>query len=141
MSITDLPAINALLNGISAVLLILGYRAIHAKERHIHKKYMISALITSALFLISYVVYHYHAGSVPYRYHDWTRIVYFVILVPHIILAGVMVPFILSAVWLALHEKYEQHVRLVRWVWPVWIYVSISGILIYLMLYQRGNLF
>ena len=141
MSVNDLPALNALLNLISAIFLVLGFRAIRAGKREIHKKWMISALITSGCFLASYVIYHYQVGSVPYMYHDWTRIIYFIILVPHIIFAGIMTPFIVIAVWLALHEKFEKHARLVRWIWPVWMYVSLSGIIIYLMLYQRSNLF
>ena len=141
MNVIDLPVVNAMLNGISMIFLILGYRAIRSGRQTVHKRWMISALTTSGLFLISYVIYHYHVGSVPYMYQDWTRTVYFIILVPHIIFAGIMTPFILIAVWLALREKFEKHVRLVRWVWPVWMYVSLSGIIIYLMLYQRGNLF
>jgi uncharacterized membrane protein YozB (DUF420 family) len=141
MSVTDLPGINALLNTTSMIFLILGYRAIRKDRRLLHKRWMLSALSSSALFLISYVIYHYHVGSVPYMFHDWTRSLYFIILVPHIVFAGVMTPFILIAVWLALHEKFEKHVRLVRWVWPVWMYVSVSGIIIYLMLYQHDMLF
>ena len=141
MSISDLPAVNALLNTASMIFLVMGYRAIRAGNRTVHKKWMLYALASSALFLISYVVYHYHVGSVPYEYRDWTRIVYFIVLVPHIIFAGVMTPFILAAVWLALREQFSSHRRLVRWVWPVWMYVSVSGVVIYLMLYQRGRLF
>lgn len=99
---------------------------------------MLLALTTSLMFLISYVVYHSKVGSVPYPHHDWTRPVYFVILVPHVILAAVMSPLIVTAVWYALHKKYEKHKRLVRWVYPIWIFVSITGVIIYAMLYGRG---
>jgi uncharacterized membrane protein YozB (DUF420 family) len=136
MNITDLSTVNAVLNSISTVLLILGYRHIKRGEQDKHKRFMIAALITSAIFLTSYLIYHYHVGSVPYPHHDWTRPVYFAILIPHIILAAVMTPFILIAVLFAIREQFDRHRKLVRWVWPVWIYVSISGVIIYLMLYH-----
>ena len=131
----DFPTINAMLNTFSAVLLIAGRLKIKKGDRLSHKKYMISALFSSALFLVFYVIYHAQAGSVPYPYHDWTRPLYFIILIPHVILAAVMSPFILLAVFHALRERYDKHKRIVRWLWPVWIYVSISGVIIYLMLY------
>jgi uncharacterized membrane protein YozB (DUF420 family) len=96
---------------------------------------MVSALISSAVFLTCYLIYHAHVGSVPYQHYDWTRPVYFTILIPHIILAAIMTPFILLAVWFAFREKFEKHRKIVRWLWPVWMYVSVSGVLIYLMLY------
>jgi len=137
MSYTDLPAVNAVLNSICTILLIGGYIYIKKKRnRAAHKKFMLAAVVTSAIFLTTYLLYHYHAGSVPYPYHNWTRPVYFAILIPHVILAAVMVPFILAALWLALKEKFDIHVKLVKWVWPVWIFVSLSGVAVYLMLYQ-----
>lgn len=136
MTFTDLPALNAFLNLISSVLLTAGYVQIKKGNRVWHKKIMISALITSALFLTSYLVYHFQVGSVPYPYYDWTRTLYFVILIPHVILAALMTPFIIVAVWLALREQYERHKKLVRWIWPVWMFVSVSGVAIYLMLYR-----
>ena len=136
MTATSLPTINAALNAVSAVLLMFGYIKIRQGNRLIHKKIMISAVISSALFLISYLIYHYQVGSVPYPYHDWTRPVYFIILIPHVILAGVMVPFILAALYFAFRSRFDKHRRLVRWVWPVWMFVSLSGIAIYLMLYR-----
>ena len=97
---------------------------------------MLSALATSILFLTSYLIYHFNVGSVPYPHHDWTRPVYFSILIPHTILATVMTPFIIIAVWRALHEDYEKHKKIVRWVWPVWMFVSVTGVIVYLMLYR-----
>ena len=135
MSVTDLPTLNALLNMISGVLLIIAYRQIKKGRREKHKKLMISALSVSAAFLISYTFYHYQVGSVPYPHHDWTRPLYFAILIPHVILAALMSPFIIIAVRLAVKERFEGHKKLVRWLWPVWIFVSVSGVLIYLMLY------
>lgn len=135
MQFTDLSTLNAILNGISAIFLFQGFRFIKKGEKETHKKYMISALITSGLFLVSYLIYHYNVGSVPYPYDDWTRTVYLIILVPHIILAGIMGPFILVLVVFAFKAKFEQHKKLARWVWPVWMYVSVTGVVIYLMLY------
>ena len=136
MNISQLPTINAILNAITGVLLVLGYIQIRKGNRAVHKKIMLTALTTSFLFLISYLTYHFYAGSVPYPYHDWTRPVYYIILVPHVILAGIMLPFIVIAVWHALHENFAQHRRFVRWVFPVWMYVSVTGVIIYLMLYR-----
>ena len=135
MTFSDLPAVNALLNGISAILLTLGFINIKRGNRAVHKCFMIAALVTSALFLTSYVIYHYKIGSVPYPYHDWTRILYFIILIPHVILAALNVPFIVILVYFALKEKFTKHKKLARWVWPVWVYVSVTGVIIYLMLY------
>lgn len=137
MSYSDLPTLNAVLNLISSVLLTAGYFQIKKKNnRSLHKKIMIGALITSGLFLISYVIYHFKVGSVPYPYHDWTRKIYFIVLIPHVILAAVMTPFIAIAVGFALRGRFDSHKKLVRWVWPVWIFVSVSGVVIYLMLYR-----
>ena len=135
MQIEDLSAVNALLNGITSILLIFGFIRIRRGDRAVHKKIMLTALVTSCLFLISYLIYHYHVGSVPYPYHDWTRPVYFGILIPHIIFAGIMTPFILVLVFFALNNKFKIHKKIARFVWPVWMYVSITGVIIYFMLY------
>jgi uncharacterized membrane protein YozB (DUF420 family) len=137
LSAADLPTLNATLNLISAVLLTFGYVNIRRGKQDIHRRFMIAALISSALFLISYLIYHYQAGSVPYPYEDWTRTVYLIVLIPHIVLAAVMVPFILLMVWWAFRQRFDRHRRLARWVWPVWMYVSVSGVTVYLMLYVR----
>ncbi len=136
MSLTDLPTLNATLNSITAVLLLYGFIQIKRKEIQKHKRVMLSALATSLLFLSSYLVYHFNVGSVPYPYHDWTRPLYFSILIPHTILATVMTPFIIVAVWRALHEDFEKHKKIVRWVWPVWMFVSVTGVIVYFMLYH-----
>ncbi len=136
MNVQDLPTLNAVLNSISALFLILGYINIKKGRRERHKKLMITALTASLFFLISYLFYHAKVGSVPYPYHDWTRPIYFIILIPHIILAAVQTPFILLAVWYALSKRFDKHKTLVHWVWPVWMFVSLSGVIIYLMLYQ-----
>jgi len=136
MSVTDLPGLNATLNGLSALLLLAGFIAIKNGRPDIHKKIMLAALVSSAAFLTSYLIYHAEVGSLPYPYHDWTRPLYFAILIPHVILAGLMVPFILAAVYFALRARFDRHKRLVVWVWPVWMFVSVTGVVIYLMLYQ-----
>ena len=132
----SLPTLNALLNTLTMILLVIGRVQIKSGNRQAHKSIMLAALASSAAFLISYVIYHYQVGSVPYPYHDWTRPVYFVILIPHIILAAVMVPFILGAVYFAFRQRFDRHVRIVRFIWPVWMFVSVSGIIVYLMLYH-----
>ena len=136
MTATDLPDINAGLNTLSAFFLILGYIAIRRRQRQRHKLAMLAALISSALFLFSYVLYHYHVGSVPYPYHDWTRPLYFAILIPHVILAALNAPFVAMIVWRAWRADFDRHRRLARWVWPVWLFVSISGVAVYAMLYR-----
>ncbi|MFC1729460.1 DUF420 domain-containing protein [candidate division KSB1 bacterium] len=136
MNSTDLPAINAFLNFMSTLFLLAGYIRIKKGYRETHKKLMLTALVLSAFFLVSYLIYHYNAGSVPYARYDWTRPVYFVILIPHIILAGINLPFIVVAVWFALHGRYDRHKKLVKWVYPAWIYVSVTGVIVYFMLYH-----
>lgn len=135
MSITDLPTIYTGLNAVSLFLLIRGYQQIKRGHQDSHKKFMISATIVSTLFLVLYLIYHNHVGSVPYLHQDWTRSVYFAILIPHIILAALMGPFILWLLSLAIRRKFEIHRKLARFVWPVWVFVSASGIIVYLMLY------
>ena len=136
MTIRDLPTLNATLNLISAILLLIGRIEIKRLRRDLHKKIMITAMISSLLFLTSYIIYHANVGSVPYSHHDWTRPLYFIILIPHVILAVVMLPFILMAIYYAFKSRFDRHRRLVRFVWPVWMFVSISGIVVYLMLYH-----
>lgn len=135
MNVPFQATLNALLNLLSACLLLLGYIQIKQGNRTQHQKFMWSALVSSALFLISYLIYHYRAGSVPYPYHDWTRTLYFVILIPHVILAALMVPFIIAAVYFAVRGQFDKHTRITRWLWPVWMFVSVSGVVVYIMLY------
>ena len=136
MNASNLPTLNAALNAVSAFLLIMGYREILRGELDRHRKWMIGALATSILFLISYLIYHWQVGSVPYPHHDWTRPVYFAILIPHIILAAVNVPLVLIVVRRAWRGDFERHRALAKWVWPSWIFVCVSGVAIYLMLYH-----
>ena len=136
MAVTDLPALNATLNAISSVLLITGWVFIHRGDRQKHKVCMIAALVTSGLFLTSYVIYHAQVGSVPFRGTGWIRTLYFSVLIPHVILAAAVVPPILITVSRALSAKYDQHRRIARWTLPIWLYVSVTGVIVYLMLYQ-----
>ncbi|MDZ4723791.1 MAG: DUF420 domain-containing protein [candidate division Zixibacteria bacterium] len=136
MSVEQLPTVNAMLNFIATIFLVLGFIRIRRGDIATHKKFMVSALISSVLFLTCYLYYHYHVGSVPYPHYDWTRPLYFLILIPHIILAAIMTPFIIAIVWFALRGSFVKHKRLARWVWPVWMYVSVTGVIVYLMLYR-----
>jgi putative membrane protein len=136
MSVTDLPAVNATLNSIATVLLITGYVFIRRGDRQKHKACMIAALVTSVLFLTSYVIYHARVGSVPFRGTGWIRTVYFSVLIPHVILAAAVVPPILITTSRGLSAKYDKHRRIARWTLPIWLYVSVTGVIVYLMLYQ-----
>jgi uncharacterized membrane protein YozB (DUF420 family) len=136
MTVTDLPALNASLNAISTVLLLTGYVFIRRGERQKHKACMIAALVTSTLFLTSYVIYHAQVGSVPFKGTGWIRTVYFAVLIPHVILAAAIVPPILITASRGLSAKYDKHRRIARWTLPLWLYVSITGVIVYLMLYQ-----
>ena len=136
VSITDLPTLNACLNTLCTLLLVRGFLQIRRGARQAHQKSMLAALVCSALFLCSYLVYHVQVGSVPYPHHDWTRPLYFAVLIPHIILAAIMAPFVALVVWRAYNQDFARHRRLARWIWPVWIFVSVSGVVVYLMLYR-----
>lgn len=131
-----LPALNACLNFTAGVLLFWGWRAIRNKKTAVHKRFMIVALAASFLFLVSYLTYHLTTVGVT-RYHGQggIRVVYFFILLTHTPLAVIIVPFCLRAVYFAMRGDFARHVRITKWLLPVWIYVSVSGILIYLMLY------
>ena len=136
MQTTDLPTLNAALNATAGVFLLLGWMAIkRGGDRTAHIRWMVAALVTSTVFLASYFLYHYAHGSTAYQGEGWLRVVYFFILITHIPLAGLVVPFCLVAVWHAIRGNLDRHVRIVRWLWPVWMYVSVTGVLIYLMLH------
>ena len=136
MSVTDLPALNATLNAISAVLLVTGYLLIRRGERAKHRATMIAALVVSAMFLTSYVVYHLQVGSVPFQGRGWIRVIYFAVLIPHIILAIAIVPMVIMTVSRALSARFDKHRRIARWTLPLWLYVSVTGVIVYLMLYR-----
>ena len=136
MSITDLPAINACLNGASTVLLTAGYVLIKRGRQIAHRNCMIGALITSTLFLACYLTYHRYAGRTTFSEPQWFRPIYLTILITHTILAAAIVPLVIVTVVPALRQKWDRHKRIGRWTWPIWMYVSVTGVLIYLLLYQ-----
>ncbi len=136
MEITDLPAVNATLNGMSAVLLVLAYRAIRRREIERHRRLMLAAAAVSMVFLACYLYYHAHVGSVRFTGQGPVRTLYFTILISHTILAAAIVPLVLRTLFLGLKRRDPQHRRIARWTFPIWLYVSVTGVVIYAMLYQ-----
>ena len=142
MSIHDLPAVNASLNGLSAIFLTLGFIFIKRGNKISHRNCMISAFCTSILFLICYMVYHsyrykvLHVGPTQFLEPRWFRPVYLAILLTHTVLAIIIVPLILITLWRAKTERFELHKKIARWTWPLWMYVSVTGVVVYLLLYQ-----
>jgi putative membrane protein len=136
ISISQLPSLNAALNSLSAIFLITGYCFIKSKRVSAHRTCMLSAFGCSTLFLISYLVYHYQVGSVPFKGQGWIRTVYFAILITHTILAIAVVPLALMTLSRALKERFAAHRRIARWTFPVWLYVSVTGVVVYVMLYK-----
>lgn len=131
-----LPHLNATLNFISAVLLISGFLFIRRRNITAHRKCMLAACVTSTLFLVCYVTYHSFYGSTTFKGEGWIRPVYFTILLTHTILAVVIVPLVLITLFRALRERFDAHRRIARWTLPVWLYVSVTGVIVYLLLYQ-----
>jgi uncharacterized membrane protein YozB (DUF420 family) len=129
-------ALNAILNGTSGILLACGYAAIRKGRVQIHKRFMISAFAVSTVFLISYLVYHYRVGHVPFHGQGWIRPVYFALLLSHTILAIVIVPMIVITLRRAQLGKFERHRIIARWTLPLWFYVCVTGVIVYLMVYQ-----
>lgn len=136
ISVSQLPAVNAALNSLSAAFLITGYCFIKFKRVSVHRACMLSAFGCSTLFLISYLVYHYQVGSVPFKGQGWMRTIYFAILLTHTILAVAVVPLALMTLSRALKERFAAHRRIARWTFPVWLYVSVTGVVVYVMLYK-----
>jgi putative membrane protein len=136
MSIGDLPALNATLNGVAGCFLAAGYLFIRRKRIAAHRACMIAAFVASTLFLVSYVVYHAHAGSRPFPGHGALRVVYFAILITHVLLAVTIVPMALITLRRGLRLDVVRHRRIAKWTWPLWMYVSVTGVVIYLMLYK-----
>lgn len=133
---TVLPAVNATLNGIATCFLIVGWIFIRRRDIRRHRFSMLAAFTTSALFLTSYLVYHANAGSVPFQGQGAIRMVYFAILITHIVLAAVILPLALITLSRALSERFDRHRQIARWTLPIWLYVSVTGVVIYLMLYR-----
>jgi uncharacterized membrane protein YozB (DUF420 family) len=131
-----LPTINAALNATSALLIAAGVVLIRSGRRRAHKAMMLAAVTTSSLFLLSYVWYHAHVGSVRFTGQGWPRPLYFFILITHSILAAVVVPMVVVTVIRAWRGRYERHRASARWTYPVWLYVSVTGVVVYVMLYH-----
>jgi putative membrane protein len=136
LAIEDLPGLNATLNAIAAALLVGGYIMIRRRRIAAHKRFMLSAFATSALFLASYLVYHYNVGSRPFTGQGPIRVVYFTILITHVVLAAAILPMALITLNHAVRARFERHVPIARWTLPVWLYVSVTGVLVYWMLYR-----
>lgn len=136
MDISDLPGLNASLNALATTFLIAGYVSIRRGRQTVHKRFMLAALVTSAAFLTSYVVYHANAGSRPFPGEGGIRVIYFAILLTHIPLAALILPLALLTVFRGLRGQFGAHVKVARWTLPLWLYVSVTGVLIYLMLYR-----
>ena len=134
--VSPLPAINAFLNGTSAILLTIGYFFIRRKRVTSHKICMVTAFGVSCLFLVSYLIHHYQVGSIPFAGQGWIRPVYFTLLISHIVLAALIVPLALTTVYRAVNVQFDKHVKVARWTLPIWLYVSVTGVLVYVMLYQ-----
>jgi uncharacterized membrane protein YozB (DUF420 family) len=130
------PAVDAALNGTSAVLLIVGHRMIKRGRMAAHRALMLSAALTSSLFLVCYLYYHAHVGSVRFQGQGWSRPVYFTILISHTILAAAIVPLVIVTLSRAFRERFDRHRAIARWTYPIWLYVSVTGVLVYVMLYH-----
>ena len=135
MSLRYLPTLNALLNATSAALLMLGVKQIYAKNVEAHKRFMVSAFVVSTLFLISYLVYHFNVGSVGFTGTGWIRPVYFLILITHSVLAVLVPPMAIITLYRAWRGDFERHRHIARWTYPIWLYVSFTGVIVYLLLY------
>ena len=136
MTVHDLPAVNASLNALSGILLLVGYVLIRRRRIETHRKVMIAAFVTSSIFLVCYVVYHAQVGSVPFTRQGFVRPLYFTILVTHVTLAAAVVPLALITLSRGLKARYERHRTIARWTFPIWLYVSVTGVLVYVLLYQ-----
>jgi putative membrane protein len=134
--IEHLPTLNAVLNSTSALCPCAGYLAIRRGRRELHQRLMVAALAASVLFLVSYLTYHWFHRTTRYPHHDWTRPVYFAILLSHTVLAVVNVPLVVMTVVRAARRDFERHRRIARWTLPVWLYVCVTGVAVYLMLYK-----
>ena len=135
ISLAELPSVNAALNTLSAIFLVSGYTFIRSQNIRAHRGCMLAAFATSSLFLISYLIYHYEVGSVAFKGQGWIRPVYFSILLTHTVLAAVVVPLALLTLVRGLRQKFDAHRRIARWTFPIWLYVSVTGVVVYWMLY------
>ena len=136
MTVYDLPAINATLNAISAVFLAIGYRHIRNGRIDSHRRAMIAAFATSTVFLVCYLIYHANVGAVRFSGQGAVRQLYFAVLISHAVLAATVPPLAIITLVRGLRERFDTHRRIARWTLPIWFYVSVTGVIVYLMLYQ-----
>lgn len=136
MTVHDLPALNATLNGLAGLLLLVGFVLIRSGNRQAHRAAMLGAFTMSSLFLVSYVIYHAQVGSVPFPRQGFVRPVYFTILITHVVLAAAVLPLSIVTLTRGLGGRFRQHAAIARWTFPVWLYVSVTGVLVYVLLYQ-----
>ena len=136
MDLSSLPTLNAILNSISGLFLVTGYLMIRQRRVKAHRACMLGAFTTSTLFLISYLIYHANVGSIAFTGRGVIRVVYFTILISHIVLAALILPLALVTLVQALRERFDRHARIARWTLPIWLYVSVTGVVVYLMLYR-----
>lgn len=136
IGIHDLPVVNACLNATAAVLLLIGHSLIKSYKTEAHARVMISAFVVSCVFLVCYLVYHYNVGSVKFDKPGWVRTMYLWILTTHTILAGTVPVLAILTLRLGLKRKFVKHAKLARWTYPIWLYVSVTGVVVYLLLYQ-----
>ena len=136
ISVHDLPAVNASLNALSGILLLCGYALIRRHHINLHRTVMITAFVTSSLFLICYVVYHLQVGSVPFPRQGWVRTLYFTILITHVTLAATVPVLAIITLRRGLKGAFVRHKAIAKWTFPIWLYVSVTGVVVYLMLYQ-----
>ena len=136
MTVHDLPAVNASLNGLSGILLLVGYTLIRTRHVQQHRRCMIAAFVTSSLFLVCYIVYHAQVGSVRFMRQGFVRPLYFTILITHVTLAAAVLPLAIVTLSRGLNARFPQHIAIARWTFPIWLYVSVTGVLVYVLLYQ-----
>lgn len=136
ISVNDLPTVNAFLNGLSALFLLGGFYFIRQRRIALHRACMVAAFSTSVLFLVSYLTYHVQHGTTRFTGQGWVRLLYFGVLLSHTVLAAVIVPLVVITLARALRQRFDAHRRIARWAWPLWLYVSITGIVVYVMLYH-----
>jgi putative membrane protein len=141
VTVHDLPALNASLNGLSVILLAIGWLLIRARRVASHRAFMIAAFVTSSLFLVSYVVYHAQVGSVRFTREGFVRPVYYIVLITHVTLAAAVPPLAIVTLWRGLNGRFARHRAVARWTFPIWMYVSVTGVLVYVLLYQPTWLF
>jgi uncharacterized membrane protein YozB (DUF420 family) len=136
LTVHDLPALNATLNAVSGILLITGYVLMRSGRIEQHRRFMIAAFTTSSLFLVSYIAYHAQVGSVRFTRQGFVRPLYFTILITHVSLAALVLPLAIVTLTRGLKRRFPQHRRIARWTFPLWLYVSVTGVLVYILLYQ-----